>query len=46
MNTFKLSQKSVHKDCRSSIENVHDEYINKLLNKYNTSNGDNYITLP
>lgn len=41
MNTFKLSQKSIHKDCRSSIENVHDEYINKLLNKYNTYDDKN-----
>lgn len=36
MNTFKLSQRAVHRDCRSSIENVHDEYINKLVDKYDT----------
>lgn len=36
MNTFKLSQKPVHKDCRSSIENVHEEYISKLEEKYST----------
>lgn len=41
MNTFKLSQKAVHRDCRSSIENVHDEYINKLVNKYNTYDDKN-----
>lgn len=35
MNTFKLSQKPVHTDCRSSIENIHDEYIDKLQVKYN-----------
>lgn len=36
MNTFRLSQRPVHKDCRSSIENVHEEYINKLQAKYAT----------
>ena len=36
MNTFKLSQKPVHKDCRSSIEHIHDDYINKLQQKYET----------
>jgi len=36
MNAFRLSQKPVHKDCRSSIENIHEEYINKLQAKYET----------
>ena len=36
MNTFRLSQKPVHKDCRSSIENIHEEYIDKLQAKYAT----------
>lgn len=34
MNTFKLSQKQVHKDSRSSIEHIHDEYIYKVQEKY------------
>ena len=38
MNNFKLSQRAVHKDCRSSIENVHDEYISKLQGEYSTLN--------
>jgi len=36
MNTFRLSQRPVHQDCRSSIENIHEEYINKLQAKYET----------
>ena len=38
MNNFKLSQRAVHRDCRSSIENVHDEYISKLQDEYSTLN--------
>ena len=41
MNTFRLSQKPVHKDCRSSIENIHEEYINKLQAKYDTYDDKN-----
>jgi len=36
MNTFKLSQRSVHQDSRSSIENIHDEYLSKIQQKYST----------
>lgn len=34
MNTFKLSSKTIHKDDRSSIENKHNETIEKYLNYY------------
>ena len=36
MNTFKLSQKEVHKDSRSSIENVHDKYMSKIQARYDS----------
>ena len=32
MNNFKLSSKKVYKDTRSTIENVHNEQINKIEN--------------
>jgi hypothetical protein len=36
MNTFKISNKAIHKDSRSSIENIHEEEIDKYQKYYAT----------
>ena len=36
MNTFKVSNKVIHSDKRSSIENIHNEKINELEKYYKT----------
>ena len=36
MNTFRLSNKKVHKDSRSTIENLHNEKMDKIFNSYKT----------
>ena len=38
MNTFKLSNKKVYNDTRSTIENLHNEKIDSILNKYDKLN--------
>jgi hypothetical protein len=35
MNNFKLSNKKIYKDNRSSIENLHDEKLNSIIEKNN-----------
>ena len=34
MNNFRLSNKKIHQDSRSSIENLHNEKMNNILKKY------------
>ena len=34
MNNFRLSQKKIYKDDRSSIENLHNQRMDNILQKY------------
>ena len=36
MNNFRLSNKKIHKDSRSSIENLHNEKMDNIFKKYET----------
>jgi hypothetical protein len=36
MNNFKLSNKKIYNDSRSSIENLHDEKMESILNQYDS----------
>ena len=36
MNNFRLSSKKIYKDSRSSIENLHDEKMKNIINKYDS----------
>ena len=36
MNNFRLSNKKIHQDSRSSIENLHNEKMNNIFKKYGT----------
>ena len=36
MNNFRLSNKKIHQDSRSSIENLHNEKMDNIFNKYET----------
>jgi len=36
MNNFRLSNKKIHQDSRSSIENLHNEKMDNIFKKYET----------
>ena len=36
MNNFRLSNKKIHQDSRSSIENLHNEKMDNIFKKYDT----------
>jgi hypothetical protein len=38
MNNFRLSNKKIHNDSRSSIENLHNEKMDNIFKKYNSIN--------